>query len=213
MYKKNKINLFSQIPNEIIGEILQFVDYPKTIFNFILLSKEFYNFFNSNNVYNRCYNTQFYILRDIKKINYFVVKLVIYDVKNIFLNKFINLKDLNVYESDALTDKTFENLINLKKLNIIWGNKLTIKSIQHLIKLEELRIYACKNITDEAFKNFIKLQKLHIVSCNNLTNKSIQYLINLEDLRFDNCKNITDKAFEKLTKLKTINYRSYLPPK
>ncbi|KAL9649795.1 hypothetical protein ABK040_009609 [Willaertia magna] len=168
------------LPIEIISEIVEYIP-VKNIFNFLLISKEFYQSIEYDDVFWKC------VLKNYLKSEIKYCK----DNLNENLNE-LNKKDalqefLNIYSIENI-EKINKNKIyynNLKKLNknISLSNSVNIKLIQQFVEL---------------YRNNI----IHEISVNKISFK--KYL--LKDLQFNNVNNNIDNNTIVMNQSKNITF-------
>ncbi|KAL9651967.1 hypothetical protein ABK040_000310 [Willaertia magna] len=185
--KKRKLENF--LPQEIIYEIILFINDFKDFISFSQLNKYFYNtlLINENNILNLMLK-KIKIKLNIKlpnylfKINYLRAKKF---GENNLLNNFKNLKYLEVSGIYKINNFIFPELDNLKELKL-FNCDLSFNSLQYLKNLQKLEIInSCDGDDKINLENLINLIKLKMVNSNILEN-SLQKLINLEKLKLIN---------------------------
>ena len=137
--KEKNLSKFEAIPNEVIGEILNFVDDVRVISSLCLTSKSYHEFFESASVYNKCRNIVFKIKSTDKIKRYFVTHL------RIFLSRqkigMTNMLLSQQWEDVIVDDIDFKNFPRLEKLFIcaIQNNRYKMEISKDLKLPDELK--------------------------------------------------------------------------
>ena len=96
-------------------------------------------------------------------------------------------------------------LKNIRTLNLWNCQNITDNGLKYLNNVRELNISCCYNITGNGFKFLKKIHTLISSACDNLEDNSLQYLSNIHTLDISDCPNITGEGFKYLKKIHTLD--------
>ncbi len=131
------------------------------------------------------------------------------DINNISeiigLDKFINLKELDLEHNQISKISCLEKLTNLKVLNLGCNNINRIESLNNLINLEKL--YLCSNQIHkiEGLNNHINLEKLDLGGNQIRVINNLDKLRNLKQLDIESNQITVIDGLEKLVNLESLN--------
>ena len=211
--------LFINLPYEIWNIILNFDGNIKDIYQFRLLCKETYKFYNTylkiyylKLPYNNKLGLHVIMQYDITYLN----DRILSDLKHItndssyltddIIIKYKKLEYLYLSGIVDVTDKGIKTLMNLKFLRFSPSTRISDISIKNLINLEILKCSYC-DITDKSIENLVNLKHLVCNNCNYITDKGIKKLTNLKYLYCNGCQNITNDGIKHISGLEILACR------
>ena len=171
-------NLTDYLPDEIIGEIIKYIYSSKTIISLSSTSKRFFDFFYSNNVYNKSTEAKF-----------------ILNTKECIINKPLNFVTWLIISEDETSSFVpsmidyFPNLLKLEHYSHNITPVIFIKDTPH----------------DELFKNCNNLKELIIDNYYNLLCNPFENMKNLINLKCTHCIISDSSCFTKLDKLEKLD--------
>ncbi|KAL9648517.1 hypothetical protein ABK040_012631 [Willaertia magna] len=205
------------ISQEIIYEIASFIEYIKDYISLSQVNKYFYNslLIEENNTFHNTFNNffkkhYFYLADKNYMLPNYLFKLKYIDFNNVIksdlLDKFINLKNLNISKVSKDINFIFPKLELLEEL-IINESTLPSNSLQNLNQLKVLKLINCDNNEKLNLEFLINLKELTVIK-SIISSQSLKYLQQLEYLNINNAENnnnlINDADLGKLKNLKVL---------
>ena len=119
---------------------------------------------------------------------------------------FEGLRELNMFECQAVTDAAFVHLRGIHSLEMSGCFKITSAALVHLAGIQRLGMVGCPRITDAAFVHLQGIQLLNIMFCMQLTDAAFAHLRGIKALFMSQCGQpaITDAAFVHLRGIRTL---------
>lgn len=217
---KKSCKIFDKIPEDMLYEIMSFVEYKKKIKMYGLLrliSKEISKKMENVDII-RSIPLIINNKDDIHYDNPYLQKFTWINIKNatdlsVYLlfnqKRGKKIEQLDISRCYHITDSAIKYMAGIVKLNISCCLGITGKTFEHLKGIHTLDISWCKNITDKAFEHLSSIKELKMVGCHQktITDKAFKYLRNIKKLDMRNCnqETITDEAFENLKIIKELN--------
>jgi len=209
--------------DELVGEIINFISCSRDIFSLYYTCKRFFEFFESNCVYNKCVNVLFTVIAEVKHIKCYVTSLYLEYWGFEYVDKFPNVTSLNLYGFGATNIKipktvTSVSLHNVKRELVgyldIPETVTTVKLRYCHVELSSTKIPETVTSLDLTGNN-IRRNRLEIpetvtslnLSYNNIRDE-VNYLQipkNLESLDLSD-NNIGDEGAENLKIPETVTY-------
>ncbi|KAL9647362.1 hypothetical protein ABK040_011727 [Willaertia magna] len=203
--KKRKTIVDHIFTEDILSEIIKYLDDLKDYLNLAQINKYFYELLllKDNYLFSQfneiLFKKNLFLSKNLPNYIFKLKKLKIL-ASNYLLRKFTNLNILICY---TIVQQDLFKLTNLEKLSVN-GNTYNIDSLSNLKNLKYLKLRNNKQLNDEWFKELFNLTKIDLFNCCNIYGKYFINFTKLKSLKLEMCENIMDTNFINFNNLEKV---------